>query len=55
MGYIAEQPVEPLSQLIFGSFIQGALYLARADGKDIAQEAIEHALLEWLNGLRIKP
>ena len=55
LGYIAEQPVEPLSQLIFGSFIQGALYIARADDKDTAQEEIEHSLLKWLNGLRIKP
>ena len=55
LGYIAQQPVEPLSQLIFGSFIQGALYIARADDKETAQEEIEHALLEWLNGLRIKP
>ena len=55
LGYIAEQPVEPLSQLIFGSFIQGALYIARADDKETAQEEIEHALLEWLNRLRIKP
>ena len=55
LGYMAEQPVEPLSQLIFGSFIQGALYIARADDKETAQEEIEHALLEWLNRLRIKP
>ena len=55
LGYIAEQPVEPLSQLILGSFIQGALYIARADDQETAQEEIEHALLEWLNGLRIKP
>lgn len=55
LGYIAEQPVEPLGQLIFGSFIQGALYISQADDKETAQEEIEHALLEWLNGLRIKP
>lgn len=55
LGYIAEQPAEPLSQLILGSFIQGALYITRADDRDTAQEEIEHALLEWLNGLRIKP
>ena len=54
-GYLAEQPVEPLTSLIYGSFTQAALYIARADDRLTAREEIEHALHELFNGLRIKP
>ncbi len=54
-GYLAEQPVEPLTSLIYGSLTQAALYIARADDRLTAREEIEHALHELFNGLRIKP
>ena len=54
-GYFAEQPIEPLTHLLFGSLHQGATYIARADAKRTARENVEQALQTLFNGLRIKP
>ena len=53
-GYIAEQPIEPLAHLLFGSLHQGATYIARADDKRTAREDVEHALQTLISGLRIR-
>ena len=54
-GYIAEQPLEPLTHMLFGSLVQGALYVVRADDKDAARQEIWQALGKLMNGLLIKP
>lgn len=57
LGYIAEQPVEPLSQLIFGSFIQGALYIPRrnrARSAEVVKRAADQALTTRAPTLRTR-
>ena len=50
-GRIAERPVEPLANLLFGAVCEAAMAVARAENQRTAQRGVLAALRELLRGL----
>ena len=54
-GFIAKQPFEALSHLLWGAFLEAALRVSHADDAEATQENMRRGLEQLIAGLRIEP
>ena len=54
-GALAPAPVVPLAHVIIGALDEGAMYVARAEDRDVAREEVLGVLDRLLDGLAARP
>lgn len=52
-GRIAEQPIEPLTQLVLGALTQAALFLARSTNPQTEREIMTATFVRLIEGLKL--